>query len=345
MAGRAPAPPPEGLEIRRYRDDDESRALEVLQGAFGAWPVSMPSIDAAEFFRWKHLECPWGRSMMVVADCGDGPIGFYAWLPYRLAVGERIVFARRGTDLGVHPGYRGQGIAARLLDAGSRLLRPEAAFSFGNPNEKSRSGALRLDRRSAGQARRHVRPVRPFRGLHRRRLAAEGEGSLLPGVVAENAAEALADRDAVASLLAGGDRPADRLRVAKDPDYLAWRYGDLPGYHALREESGGRLRGLVLFRVEVVGKSATTRVCELLVERGDLRSARRLLRAAVRSAVVDHALCSFPRGSGELRAALQCGFLPTPGGETLLVYPLASLEPDPTDRRSWALTYGDVELL
>lgn len=342
-----PAGAPEsaaGIEIRLYRETDEQEVVQLLREAFGSWPGNLPALDPVAFFRWKHLSCPWGRSVMAVADGGDGPIGFYAWLPYRLAAGERIILARRGTDLAVQPSWHGRGIAGRLLEAGRLHLEPGTAFSFGNPNERSRSGALRLDRRTAGRASRYVLPLHPIRAWRGRRADPPSEGTPLPDVDAEPAAEALVDHAAVASLLARLPRTSDRLVVAHDPEYLSWRYGGVVPYHAVRSESGGRLRGLVLFRLEPAGRAVATKVCEMLVEPGDASTARHLLRAAVGAAPVDYAMCSFPRGSLALRSALRCGFVPFGGGAILLVYPLvAGVRPDPTDRRSWALSHGDLE--
>ena len=338
---------PTDFEVRLYRDEDEQHVIALLQAAFGRWPGDLAAADPTEYFRWKHHGNPRGPSLLVVAECDAGVVGLNAWLPYALAVGDRSLHALRGADIAVLPAFRGRGVAARIIEFGTRHIPAGTAFTFSNPNAMSRSGALRLGRRQAGRIPPYVRLRRPLRAALAARAAADtGRARPTPPVSAETAASALADRDALSSLLDRVDRPPDRIAVVKDPAYLHWRYGVIGGYHAVREVRDGRLRGLAIFRITARRGARNARVCELLVERSDRRLARRLLHGVMASAAVDIASCHFQDGSVELQAARRSGFVRTPGGETLLAYPLvAGLVPDPTDLSSWALTRGDLELL
>ena len=64
--------------------------LDLLGEAFGTWPRDLPQATPTEVFRWKHLENPFGRSIMLIAEADGAPIGFAAWLRWRMrAASER----------------------------------------------------------------------------------------------------------------------------------------------------------------------------------------------------------------------------------------------------------------
>ncbi len=342
-----PEPRVTDIRVRPFEDDDVDQVVDILRAAFGKWPDDLVTADPAEFFRWKHLRNPRGRSFMLVAYGVDGVIGFHAWLAVRLIVGDRPLRALRGTDLAVQRRRRGQGVAGRIVETGTTLISPDVALTFSNPNDVSRSGTLRLGRRQVGRIARYVLLRKPLQALRSARGDPEHIPPLPPPPVsAPTAPAALADGEAVSALLSRLDRPRDRIMVAKDIDYLRWRYGAFGDYRALAVEEGRRLRGLSIFRV-VVGRGGwNARICELLVEGHDRQVARTLLRKTIESVAVSHVTGCFPAGSAELHAAHRCGFVRLPGGDPLLVYPrLPDVGPDPMDPRSWALTRGDLELL
>jgi hypothetical protein len=52
--------------------------LELLGAAFGEWPRGLSDGTRSEYFRWKHLDSPFGRSLMVVVELDGSIVGFYA---------------------------------------------------------------------------------------------------------------------------------------------------------------------------------------------------------------------------------------------------------------------------
>lgn len=332
------------VETRLYRDEDEDGVGETLQAAFGRWPGDVDIRDPGAYFRWKHLENPLGRSLMIVAEADSAVIGFVGWMPCVFTVGDRQVRALRGVDLSVRPAYRGQGVAAAITNAGTRNIPPGTSFTLSNPNAMSKRGVLRLGRRTVGRFPVFVRVRKPLHTVFGRRSSRPE--SAQPVLDAETAASALADDDAVSALLSQLERPAGRLTAVKDLELLRWRYGAFGLYHAIRMERDGMLQGLSIFRVRRHGATWNTRICELLVAGRDRAVARRLLRQTVRAAGVDYATCHFPPGSVQRQAALQSGFVRSRHGETILSYMLdPAMSPDPTDLDSWALTLGDLDLV
>jgi hypothetical protein len=58
------------VQIRAYEPGDEDEVLALLTASLGGGPTGARS---APFFRWKHLDNPFGRSLMLVATT-DGRV-------------------------------------------------------------------------------------------------------------------------------------------------------------------------------------------------------------------------------------------------------------------------------
>lgn len=298
-------------------------------------------------FRWKHLANPAGRSLMMVAESDGSLIGFAAWMKWRVSAGVDIVEVLRAVDVAVDRRYRGRGVYAGLVREATMRFAPDVAFTFNAPNELSRRGSLNAGGQELGVFGLLVRPG----ALGRTAVRAVGERMRAqrphrsPVIDAESAADALSDREQVASLLSRIEQANGRLATVRDLDYLTWRYGTLRAYRAVREYQHGRLVGMAFFRVRRRQQSWISLVCELLVLPGDRSTARRLLRSVARAAEVDYLVCHFPRGSAARRAAVQRGFVCVRSGPAPTVRQLVEhIAPDPATRSSWAISLGDLDL-
>ena len=63
----------------------------------------------AEFFRWKHLENPFGRSFMLVAEADGRIVGLRAFMRWEFVAGDGAFRAVRAVDTATHPDYPGAG--------------------------------------------------------------------------------------------------------------------------------------------------------------------------------------------------------------------------------------------
>jgi GNAT superfamily N-acetyltransferase len=332
--------------VRPYTDDDERAVLDLLELSLGGGPAGSRSPG---FFRWKHGSNPFGRSFMLVAETEDGRvIGLRAFLRWRFRAGDATFQAVRAVDTATHPEFRGAGVFSRLTREAVDALRGQIDLVFNTPNQQSGPGYLKLGWRTVGRlpvAVRVRRPLRFLRGIRGLREPGAGPGDGLP-VAAPPAAEILGG-DQVAGLLAETRRPEGFLHTDADAGYLRWRYGRDSGlgYRAVSDVRAGRLRGVAVFRVRPRGTLWESSVADLIVPGDDVGEARRLLGMVRRAASVDHLTGLFPAGSPAARAAGRQGFLPVRSGPNLVVNPLREgLRPDPSDRRSWGLVLGDVEV-
>lgn len=331
------------VAIRPYVDPDEDAVLELLTTSLGGGPSGVRS---PEFFRWKHLENPFGRSLMLVAESEGRIVGLRAFMRWEFASAERNLRAVRAVDTATHPEYQGRGIFSRLTREALELLRGDADLVFNTPNEKSLPGYLKMGWRIVGRIPVRVRVRRPITFVGGIRSVTSGASEVASDPGASSPTSAFPDETRIERLLAAGTGDA-RLTTARSVAYLRWRYSEvsLLGYRTLAEQEGSELRGVAWFRVRPRGRLREAAVADVLVRRGDLRTAARLLRRVVRSAPVDHLTCSFPTGTAPAEASTRAGFFAAPVGPTLVVRALSDgVEPDPFELRSWALSLGDVEV-
>jgi GNAT superfamily N-acetyltransferase len=334
------------VSLRSYRDADEASVLDLLSATLGGGPTGERS---SAFFRWKHVDNPFGRSYMIVAEADGGIVALRSFMRWRFIAGNVALRGVRAVDTATHPHYQGRGIFSKLTREALDTLAGEADFVFNTPNEISLPGYLKMGWLKVGKIPISVRIRRPARVLARFR---SGKSRILgsrarPPIEAETAADALLDPGLPSLLAEAPDRRDNRIATYRDLEYLHWRYGAAHklGYRAIREEKEGELAGIAIFRVRPRGRLWESTVSEVVVRPGDRTTAHRLLRGVAHASPVDHLTCHFPSGSASAFGARRAGFVSTPGGMTFVVNPLnGGLQPEPTELRSWALTLGDLEV-
>jgi GNAT superfamily N-acetyltransferase len=330
--------------VRPYRDDDEGEVLELLRGALGGGPGGE---RPPEYFRWKHLENPFGRSFMTVAERRSEIIGFRSLMRWRFAMGGETIEAVRPVDTATHPEHRGRGVFQTLTLAALDALRGEVDLVFNTPNPDSLRGYLKMGWRVVGEVPISIRILRParFAAWKLRRGAATLPPP--PAVRAPAAADVLRDDRGVAALLDRAEATPWGLSTVRTAEYLRWRFARAPvlRYHAVAERRGAELTGLAFFRLRSEGPLWGVTVADVIVPPGDTATARRLLAAVRRSADVAYVATSFPTGTAPASARSGPLSVPSPRRPTLVANPLRDgLRPDPLLRSSWALSAADVEV-
>jgi hypothetical protein len=338
LAGHASASG-RALAIRLFADQDEPAVLELLGGAFGDWPGEELDGTRSEYFRWKHLESPFGRSLMVVVELGGSIVGFYAYMPWLLCAQGRTLATLRAVDLAIDRRHRMLGISLALRSA--MEFSRDVEFVWGNPNRASARGGRRLGRPEVDGLRSFVRPSSrlPRTMLAQLTSARERDPRAAPGTT--SAASALADGALLERLRVPIEQHGERLATLKHDDYLRWRYGRWSSYRAVRVDARGEA-GLAVFRHRRHGRFVLADICELLLERRDAGLARKLLRRVAEAAQADFVLCNLP----SRRNATALGSFAYRTRETLMALVLSERLPlDPSAPGSWALSRGDLELL
>jgi len=309
------------VTIRPYTDADLEPTLDTLRAALGETPLLHRT---PELFAWKHLDNPFGRSIMLVADADGVIAGFRAFMRWDLTTpdGENLRCVR-AVDTATHPLFLRQGIFRRLTLAALDAARDVGIqMVFNTPNPKSGAGYLSMGWREVGYVGAMVRPgARMFR-----------RGDAIPSL------GEVFDDPVPAGDLAVDDRLPRGLRTPRTTDYLRWRFGHPAARYARIDRDGS---------TAVVRPNLRNGRVELVVADVFGRRPAAAIRETARRARSGYLAGWFAGGSPERRAAIGAGMVPLPGVKTLrlVANPLGDLPLDVTDLSVWDFATSDLELL
>ncbi len=314
----------DGLSVRLFEDRDLPHVLDLLRASLGE---SASLRRSPELFAWKHVDNPFGRSIMLVAEDAGTIAGFRAFMRWELDSldGPRLRCVR-AVDTATHPDYRRRGIFRRLTLAAIEVATDDGVdMVFNTPNARSGAGYVTMGWTEVGA----IHPLAsPARGLLRSAPDVTG----LPDPA-----------DFVASVIEVGDRVgADRapigLRTPRSADYHTWRFKQHPTARYVQID--GR-RGAAVARLAYRGKRR-----ELLISEVYGETMQQTIRRCRRESKTSYVGAFFSKRSPERAAAYRAGLVPVPGAKlTLMARPLRPLGLDVSDLGEWDLSLSDLELL
>jgi GNAT superfamily N-acetyltransferase len=327
---------------------DELAVLELL----GA---SMPG-DARRWsnpavWRWKHLDNPFGRSLVLVArDDATGRItGLRAFMAWRYRVAGAPTLAYRPVDTATDPSCRRMGIFQRLTVQALERARAEGVgLMFNTPNQMSVGGYLKIGWTLVTRSRTTVKIC----SYPRFALKYAGRRLLRRGAAAESACS---DDDSVRRFLA--DEPAVRRLIGADAAWkrdlivtdrsvahLAWRFGSHPVY-TYSAVTTGDVDGVCFLREVERGGLRWLLLQDMLLRGPEPKIAAELIRNAERTFKPDFMTAFVPPGSFQERALAACGFRwKIKGGTNFVANAVApDLPLDPTRLANWSLSLCDLE--
>ena len=203
-------------DIREATEDDIPGIVDLLQTAL---PDATTS-KSEPYWRWKHVDNPFGPSIVLIAEDSETPVGLRAFMQWRWEYGETVYRALRAVDTATHPDYRRRGIFSTLTSrAVERSLEKGFDFIFNTPNKKSRPGYLKLGWKKWHRVPLGVRINRPLSILWNR-FFGNSEQSRPSGGLSEEAISAWFDEY----------RPleTDHCSLPFEEEYFLWRYAQCP---------------------------------------------------------------------------------------------------------------------
>lgn len=319
------------LSIRPATDADFDEIVEVGAAALG-WKPGEPN---AELFRWKHVDSPFGRSPIWLAEAEGRIAGYRAFMRWNLVdESGREWRAVRAVDTATHPDFQRRGIFRTLTTHAVEQVREEGVdLVFNTPNTQSRPGYLKMGWVDVGRLPVAFRPTSlgAISRLARARTAAQKWSE--QSVTGESASSVVATRG-FAELLDRQPRPTG-LATRLNGDFFRWRYGLEPlRYRAWAPQ--GVKAGVVLFRVRRRGAARECAVGHVVAPGGDHWRVRQLLVSLTKAVDADYVLRI---GGPDVRA----GFAPLVGQGPLFTARSVASDPPPT-LAGWDLQLGDIEL-
>ena len=305
--------------MRPYEPDDLQAVLELLRLTLGESDVNR---RAPELFSWKHIDNPFGPSIMLVAEDNVGMVGFRAFMRWELeAIDGARISCLRPVDTATHPRARRQGIFRRLTMEAVDMARLQGVdLIFNTPNPVSKAGYLTMGWTEVGRIGILFRPMAGFfRGGKRGVPSVPGSTSWTDQKISH--------------------RPGLGLRTPRTTRYLDWRFRHpFAGYRVVGNSDGRA----------VVRPNSRRGRSELVVSDLFGPGAGRALRLGAKASDADYLVGWFRPGSPERHQSRSAGMFRIPGvtALTIVAQPLRpGLEWLLTGLEAWDLAMSDLELL
>ncbi|WP_162051937.1 GNAT family N-acetyltransferase [Pontibacter pamirensis] len=126
----------------------EIRAFELekdLEGVLQLLSISLKNPKGEEWFRWKHLDNPFGKSRGYVAIDKERVAGIRLFMNWKLTYEGKAVKALRPVDTATHPEHRLKGVFKQLTAFGlSDANADDSHAIFNTPNNNSLPGLLKM---------------------------------------------------------------------------------------------------------------------------------------------------------------------------------------------------------
>jgi GNAT superfamily N-acetyltransferase len=299
------------FRIRAFEDRDLPPVLDVLKASLGETPVLQRT---EKLFRWKHIDNPFGRSILLLATHGDRIASLRAFMRWDLTTpdGTRLRGVRP-VDTATHPDYQRMGLFRRLTQEAIDIARDDGVdLIFNTPNPQSGAGYVKMGWTIVGRL-----------GVLARPAVRVGSDFTTP------------DHDYTRWL---PRRPARGLATEESDAYRQWRF---LGHPTAEYTAFGDDRGACVIRWNVRSGRRERIISALYGEPAPS------LRKALRVPGCRYTVAWFPPGSPERTKLLRRGIVPIPGlhSLTLAALPLRKLPFDPTVLSNWDLGLSDLELL
>lgn len=147
------------MEIREATELDIPEILKVLKASLG----ETSSKKTEEVWRFKHVENPFGKSLVLVAIEDEHIIGVRALMKWKWQFGEQEFLSYRAVDTATHPKHQGKGIFKKLTLKAIEIIKERGDdFIFNTPNTQSLPGYLKMSWEVVDKVKIRIIPTNPF---------------------------------------------------------------------------------------------------------------------------------------------------------------------------------------
>lgn len=141
--------------IREAKEVDIPEIVEVLKLSLGEQDLPL----SEEIWNYKHVNNPFGRSLVLVAEENGIIAGVRAFMCWDWQLLDKTYKSYRAVDTATHPDFQGRGIFKKLtLEAVKMGKELSYNFVFNTPNDQSRPGYLKMGWKQVGKVQVALRP-------------------------------------------------------------------------------------------------------------------------------------------------------------------------------------------
>lgn len=118
-------------------DEDLEKIIPLIQS-------NLDETYTLNFFRWKHLENPFGKSYGLLALDGEKIVGLRMFMFWEFTTQRGKIKAIRPVDTVTDENYRGKGVFKKLTLDGLQNILGKYEIIFNTPNKNSLPGYLKM---------------------------------------------------------------------------------------------------------------------------------------------------------------------------------------------------------
>ena len=219
------------MQIKEAEEKDIPEILEVLKASLG----ETSSKKTEKVWRYKHIDNPFGKSLVLLAVEDEAIIGVRAFMRWNWQKNDKIYSCFRAVDTATHPSHQGKGVFKKLtLEAIDRAKSNKDHFIFNTPNNQSLPGYLKMNWERVDKIKVNLYPMF-IKGSFRSsplasqdsKVSKEGINEFLNTINRKNSLE-------------------NKFFTPKNIEYLNWRYKNNPMQsYEIYEDEGIYLAGYV----------------------------------------------------------------------------------------------------
>ncbi|WP_282018311.1 GNAT family N-acetyltransferase [Salegentibacter mishustinae] len=199
------------MEIREAVKSDIPNILQVLKASLG----ESSSKKTEQVWRYKHIDNPFGTSLVLIALENSQVIGVRAFMRWNWQQGEKVYSAFRAVDTATHPSHQGKGIFKKLTLRALEIGKERGYnFVFNTPNTQSKPGYIKMGWCEVDKLKIHLRPLIFFNlGKKNNECSVCGKSK---------------DTEKVLELFFEKQKMSKQFFTPKNSDFLFWRYINNP---------------------------------------------------------------------------------------------------------------------
>lgn len=322
------------ISIRKATLEDIPSIVALLKLSLG--DSLIPKSEA--YWRWKHVDNPFGPSPVVVSEHNNEIVGVRAFMRWQWQRAGHTINAVRAVDTATHPAYQGQGIFRNLtLHLLKECKQEGVEIVFNTPNSKSLSGYLKMGWEKAGRMPVMINFLRPVNIAKQLMGWGDAPSNADPEVWQVVDDPTFPDLVAAHRLIF-----KHTIQSTHTHETVRWRYATVPvaRYGAIPIAMGSTLVASAFFRIKPSSFGTEFRVTDVFVKDPKFRNAlAKRINEMARNFGADYITNSY-------KAAFHGGVLSIPmKGPIVTVKQLnvESLNPF-VNFTEWAPSLGDLEL-
>lgn len=232
--------------IREGLRSDIPEIIELMRSSLGE--KLMPKSEA--FFKWKHLQNPFGPSEILLAVHEERIVGLRTFMYWQWEKNQESISAVRAVDTATAADFQGKGIFKTLTLRAVEVCKTKGvSIVFNTPNPVSKQGYLKMGWQEAGRMPFYVAP-----------------GSLFPRRFQSGLQGRIDDNFAVRNCLSAFTKGwqlrlnATCYHTPVSTSYIQWRYADCPvaAYGMMGEPD----KFGIIFRIKNLKGFIELRICE-----------------------------------------------------------------------------------